>query len=77
MRWSHPTEGIIRPQLLIPWAEANGDIVALGEWVLTEGCRQAASWPFSVQRRSTVRWCNCAAEWPPRPCPPPSRWRPL
>jgi EAL domain-containing protein (putative c-di-GMP-specific phosphodiesterase class I) len=49
MRWSHPTEGIIRPQLLIPWAEANGDIVALGEWVLTEGCRQATAWPFSVQ----------------------------
>ena len=49
LRWSHPTEGIIRPQLLIPWAEANGDIVALGEWVLSEGCRQAMSWPFSVQ----------------------------
>jgi len=49
LRWAHPTEGIIRPQLLIPWAEANGDIVALGEWVLAEGCRQATSWPFSVQ----------------------------
>lgn len=49
LRWAHPTEGIIRPQLLIPWAEANGDIVALGEWVLKEGCHQAMSWPFSVQ----------------------------
>lgn len=49
LRWNHPTEGVIRPQLLIPWAEANGDIVALGEWVLAEGCRQAMEWPSSVQ----------------------------
>lgn len=49
MRWHHPTEGIIAPQLLIPWAEANGDIVELGEWVLTEGCRTATSWPSSMQ----------------------------
>jgi EAL domain-containing protein (putative c-di-GMP-specific phosphodiesterase class I) len=49
LRWAHPTEGIIRPQLLIPWAEANGDIVALGSWVLSEGCRQAMAWPLSVQ----------------------------
>ena len=49
LRWEHPTEGPILPQLLIPWAEANGDIVILGEWVLAEGCRQAVDWPPSVQ----------------------------
>jgi EAL domain-containing protein (putative c-di-GMP-specific phosphodiesterase class I) len=49
LRWEHPTEGPILPQLLIPWAEANGDIVLLGEWVLAEGCRQAVDWPSSVQ----------------------------
>ena len=49
LRWKHPTEGVILPQLLIPWAEANGDIVALGDWVLGEGCRQAALWPSSMQ----------------------------
>lgn len=49
LRWEHPTEGPILPKLLIPWAEANGDIVALGSWVLLEGCRQAATWPPSVQ----------------------------
>lgn len=49
LRWEHPTEGPILPKLLIPWAEANGDIVALGGWVLLEGCRQAADWPPSVQ----------------------------
>jgi EAL domain-containing protein (putative c-di-GMP-specific phosphodiesterase class I) len=49
LRWEHPTEGPILPQLLIPWAEANGDIVTLGDWVLAEGCRQAVEWPPSVQ----------------------------
>ena len=49
VRWRHPTEGIILPALLIPWAEANGDIVALGEFVLREGCRHAAKWPRSLQ----------------------------
>jgi EAL domain-containing protein (putative c-di-GMP-specific phosphodiesterase class I) len=49
LRWLHPSEGVIPPRLVIPWAEANGDIVALGDWVLSEGCRQATAWPPSVQ----------------------------
>jgi EAL domain-containing protein (putative c-di-GMP-specific phosphodiesterase class I) len=49
LRWHHPSEGLILPQLLIPWAEANGDIVAIGEWVLREGCRHACKWPGSLQ----------------------------
>lgn len=49
LRWQHPTQGLILPGLLIPWAEANGDIVALGEWVLQQGCRDAMAWPPSVQ----------------------------
>jgi EAL domain-containing protein (putative c-di-GMP-specific phosphodiesterase class I) len=49
LRWHHPTQGLILPGLLIPWAEANGDIVALGQWVLEQSCRNAAAWPPSVQ----------------------------
>jgi len=49
MRWQHPTQGVILPGLLIPWAEANGDIVALGDWVLHASCRDASRWPASVQ----------------------------
>src|SRR5579862_8837700 len=49
LRWQHPTQGLILPGLLIPWAEANGDIVALGSWVLERGCRDASAWPPSVQ----------------------------
>jgi EAL domain-containing protein (putative c-di-GMP-specific phosphodiesterase class I) len=49
LRWRHPEEGMVLPSLLLPWLEANGDIVQLGEWVLAEGCEQAASWPKNIQ----------------------------
>ena len=44
LRWSHPTRGVIPPDVFIPIAEANGLIVAIGRWVLQQACQQAARW---------------------------------
>jgi diguanylate cyclase (GGDEF)-like protein/PAS domain S-box-containing protein len=44
VRWHHPTRGIVPPNTFIPIAEENGTIIAIGEWVLREACREAASW---------------------------------
>ncbi len=44
LRWQHPTLGDIAPQEFIAIAEQNGLIFSLGEWVLTEACRQAKTW---------------------------------
>jgi diguanylate cyclase (GGDEF)-like protein len=50
VRWQHPTRGTLLPGSFIHLAEQNGTIVEIGEWVLREACREAASWdrPFSV-----------------------------
>nr|WP_315053783.1 EAL domain-containing protein [uncultured Brevundimonas sp.] len=47
LRWKHPVMGEISPEVFIPIAEDTGSIVALGEWVLREACRTAATWPIA------------------------------
>lgn len=42
--WDHPQHGRITPSTFIPVAEEHGLIESLGEWVLEEAVRQAASW---------------------------------
>lgn len=43
VRWQHPERGLIPPGQFIPVAEASDLIVALGDWMLVEVCRQLAS----------------------------------
>lgn len=48
VRWNHPTRGAVSPGVFIPLAEENGVIIPLGEWILREACREAASWPTAL-----------------------------
>lgn len=41
VRWEHPTAGELPPSAFIPLAEDTGLIVGLGEWVLSEACKEA------------------------------------
>ncbi|MDF3866645.1 EAL domain-containing protein [Pseudomonas denitrificans (nom. rej.)] len=44
LRWQHPTQGWVPPDLFIPLAEQNGSIFSIGEWVLDQSCRQLREW---------------------------------
>jgi diguanylate cyclase (GGDEF)-like protein/PAS domain S-box-containing protein len=48
-RWLHPVRGFVPPSDFIPLAEESGLIVEMGEWILREACREAASWPKPLQ----------------------------
>ncbi|TYL79365.1 sensor domain-containing protein [Bradyrhizobium cytisi] len=48
-RWAHPVRGQVSPAEFIPIAEESGLIVEMGEWILREACREAASWPKPMQ----------------------------
>jgi diguanylate cyclase (GGDEF)-like protein len=49
LRWRHPKRGMISPSEFIPIAEETGLINALGDWVLSTACIEAASWPDHIR----------------------------
>jgi diguanylate cyclase (GGDEF)-like protein/PAS domain S-box-containing protein len=49
VRWHNPQRGMVSPGTFIPVAEESGLIMQIGEWVLGEACREAASWPHPLR----------------------------
>jgi diguanylate cyclase (GGDEF)-like protein/PAS domain S-box-containing protein len=48
IRWNHPKRGLVPPNVFIPVAEETGVMPAIGEWVIDEACKAAATWPEPI-----------------------------
>ena len=44
VRWKHSSLGAIPPDKFIPLSEETGQIISLGQWVLSEACCQLVKW---------------------------------
>lgn len=44
LRWRHPRRGLVPPGDFIPVLEELGLVVDVGDWVITEACRQLKAW---------------------------------
>lgn len=54
VRWHHPREGWVPPDLFIPVAEACGLVCELGQFVLEQACQQLARWRDGLPGSLTV-----------------------
>jgi len=62
IRWNHPERGFVSPADFIPLAEETGDILAIGQWVLEEACRQLMKWQTNELTRNLVLAINVSAK---------------
>lgn len=44
LRWHHPDRGLLDTGEFVPAAEKAGTIVAVGQWVLNQACKQMREW---------------------------------
>jgi Amt family ammonium transporter len=54
VRWQHPERGLLAPGEFIPVAEQSEAIIAIGEWVFEEACRQSVAWAAEHPDRPPV-----------------------
>lgn len=62
LRWHHPQQGVISPEVSVVLAERSGLISEIGSWVLHQACREQRRWQ-TVSGRQGIGVCvNLSAQ---------------
>ncbi|MBU1288367.1 MAG: EAL domain-containing protein [Alphaproteobacteria bacterium] len=49
IRWTHPERGEVGPDTFVPILEQAGMITTVGDWIIREALREAATWDDSIR----------------------------
>ena len=61
LRWQHPQRGLLAPPEFMSVAEETGQVIAIGQWVIAEACRQVRRWQDTLGRPAPVICVNLSA----------------
>ncbi len=62
LRWTRPNGERVPPDMFIPFAEQNGLILPLGDWVLQRACARLAQWAGQPLTRDLALSINVSAK---------------
>lgn len=62
IRWNHPQKGLIPPAEFIAIAENTGSIVAMGDWIIEQGCKQLSQWAKEERTKEWVLALNVSSK---------------
>jgi len=61
LRWQHPDRGLLAPAEFIAFAEGNGLIESIGQWVLEAACIQLMAWSLRPETAHLTLAVNISA----------------
>lgn len=62
VRWQHPKRGLLSPGEFIPLADETGQVIGIGEAILSKACQQLARWSLKARTAELTLSVNVSAK---------------